>query len=128
MMLRASALLVAFALALPGCDPVYDICVTVVVCNMPSRITGAHVRMPPYDFDDYTGPDGRVCYSDVGALGERFTIDVDKRGYQSKTAGPFQPENGSAHFDTEVCLEPTAPPAQDGGTSPDATSPDATSE
>jgi hypothetical protein len=104
-----------FALALAACDPLYEICVTVVACNAPSTITGAHVRIPVYEYDDFTGPDGRACYGDVGALGERFDIQVDKPGYHSKTAGPFQPENGSAQFDAKVCLDPLAMPDADAG-------------
>jgi hypothetical protein len=93
--------------------------VTVVSCPTSAAITGAHVRITTYDYEDYTGPDGRVCYGDVGALGATFNIVVDKAGYQSKTAGPFQPEDRSS-FDTQVCIDPAAPPTQDGGTAIDA--------
>ena len=110
---------VAILVAASSCDPQYEICVTVVSCSTSSTIAGAHVRMPPYDFDDYTGPDGHICYGDVGALGETFTIQVDKRGYQSKTAGPYTPQDRYS-FSAQVCLDPLAPPPSDGGTESDA--------
>jgi hypothetical protein len=99
----------------PSCDPVLTLCVTVVSCKTETKITGARVRIATYRYDDYTGPDGRACYSDVGTLGSAFTIDVDKPGYASKTAGPFQPEHGSQTYDAQVCLEPTSGSTADGG-------------
>lgn len=106
-MIRRNLGMIALLLCLvPSCDPAYEICVKVVACKTDAKIAGARVRVSPYQLEGQTGPDGKYCDGSVGTLRSAFSVEVDKPSYASKTAGPFQPENGSYSYDTQVCLDP----------------------